>query len=111
MGVDAAATAHQRIDIGHRHGEPHAAIGQGFGPGQLVQVERVVVVDREPLAAAQITDVARARRAVLGKVFGLAQHFGREHRLEAVRAHFIGGNLGEVGSVHGDRGGGGGVGL
>ena len=89
---------------------PFLAFVQRFGPGQLVEVERVVVVDREPRAAAQITDVARARRAVLGKVFRFAQHFGREHRLEAVRAHFIGGNLGEVGRVHGG-GGGGRVGL
>jgi len=59
-----------------------------------------------PPAASQITDVARALQAVKGPMFGFAQHFGSEHRLEAVRAHFEGGDLGEVGRIHGDRGGG-----
>jgi len=47
--------------------------------------------------------VARALRAGLSTLFGFAQDFGREHRLEAVRAHLQSGNLGEVGRVHGGR--------
>ena len=93
-----------RFDIGHRHGEPHAATLQRFGPGQLVQVERIDVVDREPLATPHIAYVARALRAV--PAFSFTQDFGCEHRLKAVRTHFKGGNLGEVGRVHGGRDGG-----
>ena len=103
MVVDRAAAADLHVDVGDRDGETHGAVGERLGPAQLVEVERVDVVDREPEPLAQVAHRAEGLGRVRRRALELAQHVGPERRPEAEVLHLEGGDAGEVVGVHGWR--------
>jgi len=57
MHVDGRALLDQRIDVGHGDVNPDGAVSQPFAGRQLIEVERIVVVDRTPRQRPQIADL------------------------------------------------------
>jgi hypothetical protein len=66
MTVDGAAGLHERIDVGDRHEDLHRAVRGRLGHRELIEIARVVVVDRRPQALAQIADPVPRRVAAGG---------------------------------------------
>ena len=58
MTIHRATGTHLLVDVGHGHQQARRAAGQGLGHAQLVEIERVVVVDGEPSQMAQVAHVA-----------------------------------------------------
>lgn len=56
MFIDGRAFFHQRIDIGNGHLNPDLALVQRLDHSQLVQVTRIVVVDRAPQPSGEVPD-------------------------------------------------------
>ena len=46
--IDGRVLLHQRVDVGDGDEDAHAAVAGVLGPGELVEIARVVVVDRAP---------------------------------------------------------------
>ena len=87
MAVDRCALADQRVDVRHRHQQLDAAVRQHFAGGELVKVERVVVVERTPGQSDQIAD-ARVAVATRAADAGQLLHGGtRQGRLETAVKH------------------------
>ena len=102
MAIDRAAGPHQAIDIGHRHQQARGTRRQGLGHAELVQVTRVVVVNREPGQVPQVADVAVAFRDGMARGLGFLQGLWGEDGQQAAGAHGFYGDLVEVGGIHGD---------
>ena len=104
MCVHRAAHGHQHIHVGHRHHQPRAAAGQSLRHAQLVQVQRVVVVDGKPGECAQVVDAGLCEctghmlRPGCAGGFGFLQRLGCEGRQQATCVH---GLLGELFQVDG----------
>ena len=56
VAVDRAALRDRRVHVGHGHEQLHRPSGEGLGHRELVEVARVVVVDRRPRAVPQVAD-------------------------------------------------------
>jgi len=54
--VDRSALLHEGVDVGDRDEDPDGAAPEIFPDGQLVEVLRVVVVDRAPQEGGQVAD-------------------------------------------------------
>ena len=52
--VDGGRRLHEPVDVGHRHQHLDGAAGRRLGDRELVQVTRVVVVDRGPQERAEV---------------------------------------------------------
>src|SRR5262249_646966 len=65
-GVDGRALLHDRVDVGDGDEDLHVAAGHLLGDGQLIEVLRVVVVDRAPEKRREVAD----RRVALGRGAG-----------------------------------------
>ena len=85
--VDRAAARDRRVDVGHRDEEAHRAVGKLLGHRQLVEVARVVVVDRDPGEGAQVLDAPVGPGRWPGDRLRLGDDGGREVGLEAARPH------------------------
>ena len=63
----------ERVDVGDRDEDLHRAVGERLGDGELVEVARIVVVDRGPQQLAQVAD----RRIAVGGRGGEVAQVGR----------------------------------
>jgi len=88
-----------------------AAAVQRLGDAELVEVARVVVVDREPGQAAQVVDAGTRRGAAAARRLGLLQRLRRELGQQAARAHRLHGNAMKLRRVHHARCMGSGIGI
>ena len=61
--VDGGVLPDERVDVGDGDEDPHRAAGQRLGDRELVEVARIVVVDRCPRQTAQIANAAPEARA------------------------------------------------
>jgi hypothetical protein len=66
MTVDGGAGLHERIDVRDCHEDLHRAVRGRLGHRELIEIARVVVVDRRPQALAQIADPV-PRRVAAGR--------------------------------------------
>ena len=96
MAIDRRSLEYGSVDIGDGDENLHAAAREGVGDRQLIEVSRVVVIDRAPQRRAQVAQrsVGRPRRRVQTRDFG--EGVGRKLGLEAVRAHRLDGNGDEM---------------
>ena len=62
--VDGRAALDYRVDVGHGDETAHFPAAQVFGDGELVEIARVVVVDRAP---EEVAHVAHAAAVVRGR--------------------------------------------
>ena len=85
MIIDGGPATHRGVDIGNGNQQPGAVAGQGLRDGKLVEVEGVVVVDRDPVRAAQVTGIGVRGSAV--ERIGLGLGGGREIRQQAMIQH------------------------
>jgi hypothetical protein len=77
---------HERIDVRNRHEHLGAAATDRLGHGQLVEIARIVVVDRRPQQAARVAHPTVLRRHRRGAA-GLVERGGRELGKQAVAQH------------------------
>jgi hypothetical protein len=75
------------VSDGDRHADRRAAIGGSVRHRELVEVARIVVVDRAPGERAQVPHGAVAHVRAVGQGTGFGQGGGREVGLEAVVDH------------------------
>ena len=93
--------SYQTINISHRHQQARSTRSQRLGHAQLVQVTRVVVVNRKPGQLPQVADVASVFGASLARGFCFLQGLRRKDGQQAAGAHGFYGDLVEMGWVHG----------
>ena len=86
--VDRRAGRDGRAHVGDRHQDPRAAVRLALGDGELVEVERVVVVDGAPEQAAEVVGARAVRREVRQRA-GLGERPRRELGLQAVLDHRV----------------------
>ena len=104
MAVEGRLFRDQRVDVGNGDQDLDGSLGQRFGHGELVQVARIVVVDRAPQEGGEIANrVIRAGRrpvdlielgqGLIGKIRGEPAF---QHRLvsHALQPNAIGGVVG-----------------
>jgi len=107
MLVDRRALLHHRVHVGPGHAQPDLTVGKCFAGRQLVEVERIVVVERTPGQRGQIADVRIGVPARAGDRRQLLQQGRRKSRFQAAFAHGVGGDANQVdaiacsGRVHG----------
>ena len=87
MSVQCRARRDRGADVGHRHQHPGAASGERLGHGELVEVARIVVVDRAPRQVPQVAHAGAVRADRGLEASYLGEHRGREVGLEATSAH------------------------
>jgi len=84
--VGRRAVGHERVHVGNRHEQFRPAAAERFGHRQLVQIARIVVVDRRPQQGALVADRRVARCAgVRGACF--VERRRRELREQSVTEH------------------------
>ena len=101
MVVDGRALFDQRIDVGNGHQQLDGAARQRFADGQLVQVQRIVVVDGTPQQSGQVLDSRRRFASGTGEQGQLLADAVRELGLQSAFGHGAGGNTEEVGALVG----------
>jgi hypothetical protein len=86
VSVDGRPLGHQSVHVRDRHQHPDRAVRQRLRHGELVKVERLVVVDRGP---AQVTQVVHRRRGRERRTHlrQLSHHRGRKVGLQAAVEH------------------------
>ena len=99
MGVNGTALFNQRIDIGNGHPQPDCALRQHFADGELVQIERVVVVDGAPEQIGEIVNLRAGLAGGAGDGSQLPLDAGRKLRLQTALSHDAGGDADKVGAV------------
>ena len=91
----------QRIHIGHGDKNFHRSVAHITASGQLVQVERVVVVDGAPRQRRQVADVRALFVRRSANALQLLQGTGRELWLQAAIAHGLDGNARQIAAMQG----------
>jgi hypothetical protein len=91
--VDGAAARDQGIDVGDGHEDARRTAAHIVGDRELIEIARVVVVDRRPQPPAQIADVGRGRPKVGAR---LGQSGRLEIRKQATLEHGSAGDGFEV---------------
>ena len=86
VGVQGGAGVHGTADVGDRHEDPRPPVAGVLRHRELVEVERVVVVDRAPEEVAQVGGLP-VRRRLRREGARLGQRRRREVRLEAELDH------------------------
>ncbi len=99
MVVDGGTLVDDRIHVGDRDQDLDGAAGQALGDGELIEVPRVVVVDRAPEKIAQVAPPLRARARRPRDPVELLLDTRRELRLEPPLHHRAAGDLLKVGAV------------
>ncbi len=97
MVVDRGGARREPIDIRDGHTHTHAPIRPLFGDGELVEIARVVVIDRTPEELPEIEQRC-VRRGRLGKARRLGPSRLRDLGLEAAFEHRAVGDGNETGS-------------
>ena len=87
VAVERRTAADQRVDVRDRDEDLHLPGGQRLGDGELVEVARVVVVDRAPEPVAEVADRGIARDGGRRQRADLGQDRRREVGLEPALAH------------------------
>jgi len=86
--VDRGGLLDQRVDVGDRDEDPHRTVRQLLRDGQLVEVHRVVVVDRHPQRVAQVAETRDGLvRCGLVELGCLGERGVREIRLQRALQH------------------------
>ncbi len=99
VGVDGRALRDQGIDIGHRHEDLHCAGRHRLAGGELIEIERVVVVDRTPGQRGEIADVPVLVAAGAGDRGELGLDSGRKLRLQPALGHHFASDANEVATI------------
>ena len=98
--VDRRALGDERVDIGHGHEDLHRPGGKALADRELVEIARIVVVDRAP---GQRREVADARIVVCDPARrsspAASGHACRELGLQAAVDHGLGGDADQVAAV------------
>ena len=97
--VDRRALLHDRIHVGDRYEDLDGAAGQGLRDGQLIQVPRVVVVDRAPQKIAEVAHPRGARPRRSRDPAEIGQSRRGEIRLQPPLDHRAPGDLLEIGAL------------
>ena len=79
-----------RVDVGHRDQQAHRRAVERLRHGELVEVARVVVVDRDPVEPAQVVDGAAAQALGLLERVRLAHDVGAVLAARALRKVAVG---------------------
>ena len=87
MLIERRADSHHRVDVRNRDKNLHPPAALRLRHRQLIEIARVVVVDRAPRQVAQVTDPGAARKRRGPDRAQLLEGRGGEIRLEAVLAH------------------------
>ena len=85
--VDGRARRNRGIDVGYGHEDPDRAARERLGHGELIQVTRIVVVDRAPGQRAQVADPWPPLHGGRCDALQLLADPRREVRLETVVEH------------------------
>ena len=101
MAVDRRTSGHQRVDIGHCNQQLDTAVGQRLARGELVEVERVVVVERAPRQRAHVDDARIAVTTGAADRSQFAFDCGRKPGLQPALDHHVVGNANQVGALAG----------
>ena len=80
VAVDRGVLSYQRVDVGDGDKDFHRTARHGFGDRKLIEIARIVVVDRRPEQAAQIANRGAGRRGGLRDLAGLGDDSGRKVR-------------------------------
>src|SRR5258705_12763199 len=91
MLIDGGVALDERVDVSDRDQQLHLAGGARLRNGQLIEVTRVVVVDRAPGQTTEIAAPVRRRGALQPR--NLQLRGLREVRFEAAVAHRLAGDL------------------
>ena len=94
--IDRRSIRDRRIHIGDRHENGDGAIREGLGDRQLIEVARVVIVDRRPQAVAHLAHGRRRFARRTGDGPRLRKRGGRELRRQTVLDHGAAGDVFEV---------------
>ena len=86
----------QRIDIGHCHEDPHSAACENLAGRQLIEIERVVVVDRTPRQLRKIPNSRVVFPAGAADRCQLLLNTGWKLRLQSALGHRFGGNADKI---------------
>jgi hypothetical protein len=102
--IDGGVLLHQRVHVGHGDEDAHAPVTGVLAPAELVEVARVIVVDRAPAEVAEVADAVAflVRRTVDG--VQLFADLGLEVRQQSLVDHGGVGDLVEqlfVLAIHG----------
>ena len=87
VSIERRAAGDGGAHVGDRHADGGAPARGGVGHRELVQITRIVVVDRAPGECAQVALRAVAGARVVGQAAGFGQRGGREVGLEPVLDH------------------------
>ena len=85
--IDGRAFGDEGVDVGDRDEHPRRVTGERLGHRQLIEVARVVVVDRAPEELAQVPHGLFGRLSRCRERRRLGQCVGRKIRIEAAPAH------------------------
>ena len=94
--VDRRAIRHRRIHVGDRHEDGDRAVRQRLRDRELIEIARIVVVDRRP---EMVAHVAHGRRGLARRTVDrlrLGDRGGRELRRQAVLHHGAAGDVLQV---------------
>jgi hypothetical protein len=101
--VDRRAFLDERIHVGNRD-QDLRGVAERFRDRELIEILRVVVVDRRPQPIAQVAHALGVAGCGVGCVadrLGFGDRGGREVRLQAVLEHRAAGDAGQVVTVRG----------
>ena len=87
VAVDRAALRDRRVHVGHGHEQLHRPCGEGLGHRELVEVARVVVVDRHPRELPQVADGGPRLDDALAEGLGLREDRRGEVGQQAALGH------------------------
>ena len=92
--VNRRGSSHEGIHVGNRDEDFHPAVGQGLGDRELIEVERVVVVNGRPEQSTQLADGRNLRRGGSGgrvpsSVSTAAPKSGRKPRSSIARRAIV----------------------
>ena len=87
MVVNRRTLFDQRIDVGNGHQQLHRTVRQHFADRQLVQVQRIVVVDRTPRQAGQIVNGRGSLATGAGDRGQLLHHTARKLGFQPAFGH------------------------
>ena len=99
VGVNGTPLLHQRIDIGNGHPQPDGSLRQHLANGELIQIERIVVVDGAPEQGGEIVNLRAGLTGGAGDASQLLLDTGRKLGLQPALRHDAGGDADKVGAV------------
>jgi hypothetical protein len=89
MAVDRGVFFHQRIDIRDGDQDPDGAVLRGLRDRELIEIARVVVVDRRPLEAAKVAELGAGSRRSRCDAVGLGDDGSGKVREQPALLHRV----------------------